>query len=342
MFCPKCAYELPAVAKFCVRCGSRVEAPATQHPAIGSFCVNCGRPYDSSYKFCNYCGHPVPQPKTQNEPATAAENESVPPMQILDSAAAVSHPPEATTSRATQKTGSPYAVFTVWYLVSTMLFSCAVFIVAYVFGADSWGNMVMFFLVAVLLAGLASVIACCKVWNRIVANEDDAGGGFRRRRRRVLLKAIAFVLVFFMISAVVGNIIGQNGVEAAQVNSDLLQVKTLGDRISKSRTPDGSVTISWYIQMYRSIEPDVNHLDAVLRRLAAEYPSYDAKFPHEDSHKSETISGFQTGIRRMALIKKQIAVAKKIDEVDQSDQMTMWQMEMRPVLDEEEALDKSK
>jgi hypothetical protein len=223
-----------------------------------------------------------------------------------------------------------------------MLLSCAVFIIGYAFGADSWGDKATICLVASMLTGSAALIACRKMWHRIVAIEGVGNFILKRRRRRVLLKAAVFVLVFFGIFGFVGNVIGQNGAEAAQVKSDLLELKILGDRISRSRTPDGPAAIGWYVQMYRAIEPDVNHLDIVLHRLMTEYPSYNAKFPHEDPQTSENTSGFGTGIRRMALLKKQIAVAKKIDEVDQGEQMTMWQMEMHPILEEEEALDKAK
>jgi hypothetical protein len=66
MFCPNCSCELPAVAKFCVKCGSRVEAPPTASRALGSFCINCAKPLDSSDKFCSYCGHEVIPPQSQH------------------------------------------------------------------------------------------------------------------------------------------------------------------------------------------------------------------------------------------------------------------------------------
>jgi hypothetical protein len=59
MFCPNCSCELPAVAKFCVKCGPRVEVPATTPRMSGSACLNCAKPLDSSDKFCSYCGHEV-------------------------------------------------------------------------------------------------------------------------------------------------------------------------------------------------------------------------------------------------------------------------------------------
>jgi hypothetical protein len=59
MFCANCSCELPAVAKFCVKCGSRVEVPHTVSRTLGPSCSNCAKPLDPSDKFCSYCGHKV-------------------------------------------------------------------------------------------------------------------------------------------------------------------------------------------------------------------------------------------------------------------------------------------
>jgi hypothetical protein len=70
MFCRNCACELPAVARFCVKCGARVEWPATHVTspplrAIESSCVNCAKPLDPSDMFCNYCGRETVHPQEQ-------------------------------------------------------------------------------------------------------------------------------------------------------------------------------------------------------------------------------------------------------------------------------------
>ena len=69
MFCVNCACELPAVAKFCVRCGSivepstsstltRVAAPPMGKPveAASAWCSKCGGQNPSDYSFCTSCG----------------------------------------------------------------------------------------------------------------------------------------------------------------------------------------------------------------------------------------------------------------------------------------------
>jgi|SRR5271155_2464363 len=72
MFCSHCACELPAIAKFCVRCGSRVEGPQSPAPSrivtsqtnqysagAEATCSTCGSHNPSDYAFCTSCGAPL-------------------------------------------------------------------------------------------------------------------------------------------------------------------------------------------------------------------------------------------------------------------------------------------
>ena len=47
MNCPKCQFENPEDAKFCVECGNKIEI----------ICPNCSSSNSPSYKFCSKCGH---------------------------------------------------------------------------------------------------------------------------------------------------------------------------------------------------------------------------------------------------------------------------------------------
>ncbi len=53
MICKNCNAEIPADAKFCAVCGSKVEAPA------GNVCSGCGSELADGVKFCAVCGTPV-------------------------------------------------------------------------------------------------------------------------------------------------------------------------------------------------------------------------------------------------------------------------------------------
>jgi hypothetical protein len=69
MFCATCACELPAIARFCVRCGSRVESPQNathtqplrteirEAPEVScTTCSKCGFENPRDYSFCIKCG----------------------------------------------------------------------------------------------------------------------------------------------------------------------------------------------------------------------------------------------------------------------------------------------
>ena len=115
---------------------------------------------------------------------------------------------------------------------------------------------------------------------------------------------------------------------------------TGGNRISKAR---GAVeaTIASYLQMYKAIEPDVEELESTLRRLKTELAVYDRKFPAQHDQTSKSIAGIETGLRRAALLKRQIEVAKQIDALGPRQQFAAWQTLMLPLLANEEALDKN-
>jgi len=80
MFCPECACQLPVVARFCVRCGSRISvvasAPEDSAPSVlqpqaqpertsisapddSGFCRNCGARMEALHHFCTSCGQPT-------------------------------------------------------------------------------------------------------------------------------------------------------------------------------------------------------------------------------------------------------------------------------------------
>ncbi|KKL54523.1 hypothetical protein LCGC14_2264530, partial [marine sediment metagenome] len=47
MKCPKCQYENPEVANFCVKCGGKLEI----------LCPECGFGNEPGFRFCAKCGH---------------------------------------------------------------------------------------------------------------------------------------------------------------------------------------------------------------------------------------------------------------------------------------------
>ncbi len=52
MKCPKCQYENPEVANFCVKCGAKLEI----------ICPECDFSNEPSFKFCGKCGYKLSLP----------------------------------------------------------------------------------------------------------------------------------------------------------------------------------------------------------------------------------------------------------------------------------------
>jgi len=84
MFCANCACELPAIARFCVRCGSRVGTTEASvlppvapqaHEAINiriAHCPKCGAQNPGDFLFCTSCGSslgPISPPMEEQQGA---------------------------------------------------------------------------------------------------------------------------------------------------------------------------------------------------------------------------------------------------------------------------------
>jgi hypothetical protein len=457
MFCPNCSCELPAVAKFCVKCGSRVGAQPTASRTLGSFCINCAKPLDPSDKFCSYCGHEVVHPQEQvsriasdlatknlekladrysqmstdelirlsadlsqltevaqealiretanrglKEPSTVLEqpNLSAPPIRqaategppswdyekmsdeelqqlcaafqklhqpISDSLRselelrasrrnqAVSTPPSSPTqiaptiqSTATaqvpagvtpQKSQSaPYAKFAVLLLLFCLCASVGVFALfdALARDATSFAVESLSILLTLVFGWLGWT-----TWKSILKREPRNEAKSKRRVRNAVVTGVVFVILYLGLAALLGSIIGQNRAEAIQLNSDISLQKELADRITKARNAVSNYIPS-YLVMYAGIESDVSNYSSTLLRLRKELPLYNSKFPAQAETMRKYANTIEKEIRRSDLLKKQIATAKQIALLDGDQQGPAWRSGMVPLLEEEDALDRSK
>lgn len=234
--------------------------------------------------------------------------------------------------------GSRFATFTAEFLSASALLSCAVFIAMYAPARNSWSALAISLLPIFSLLGLLLTILAGRTWLQIIRAEPPGNDFLKRRRRNVLVTATAVAVVFFSMAGVLGSTIGQNGAEEWQLESDISEMQSIGGRISKVRDSAES-TIPSYVSVYESIESDVGLLDIVLHRLTDELAVYNVKFPERAKETSKSISGVNASLRRMALLKEQIAVAKKIEGLSHSEQLRIWQLEMQPLIDQEIALD---
>lgn len=64
MRCVKCGAMMPDNYKFCIKCGSKVEAPPQPQPQSqpqkqSVICSKCGAEVPENYKFCTRCGNKI-------------------------------------------------------------------------------------------------------------------------------------------------------------------------------------------------------------------------------------------------------------------------------------------
>lgn len=71
MECPKCGNQLKDTAKFCGKCGTKIEQQAAP---VANACVECKNELKSGAKFCGKCG--TAQPQRQSTDNTPAEQEN--------------------------------------------------------------------------------------------------------------------------------------------------------------------------------------------------------------------------------------------------------------------------
>ena len=65
MRCPKCQFDNKEGAKFCKKCGTRLEL----------VCPSCGHPYEEDSLFCEHCGQRLEQVVAEERAVPGAEGE---------------------------------------------------------------------------------------------------------------------------------------------------------------------------------------------------------------------------------------------------------------------------
>lgn len=238
-----------------------------------------------------------------------------------------------------QKTAlAPYARFVLQILASCFFASVGVF---GLFEAMARNTTAFTILVFSILLTAALAWSARKTWRRILMVEPRSELKAKRRHRKILVTSAVFVLLYLVLAALLGSVIGQNRAESIQFNFDADHQKELADRISKARNVV-SANIPSYLGMYTAIEPDVKEYASTLLRVRADLGIYDGKFPAQHEGTQRYKASIEREIRRSELLTQQIAVAKQIELLDESQQWAAWQRDMVPLLKAEDGLAESK
>jgi hypothetical protein len=357
MFCWSCACEMPATAKFCGRCGAHIEhpvnpamtrtelQPAVHVPGVTSvilpkppmFCGNCGNQHvDAADQFCKYCGHQTSSGTFQH-PLAKPPNKYVYGMSVTaESGIDTTLPTIAGTQPASfAREAPPYAMFVSQVLGFTICGCVVVFNIANDSARGYWRSTLSTAVASILAMVLSPLALNC--WKRITILPDNEAN----HRRKILTRSVVFALLFLTTAAIVGNAIGSSGKEAVQMASDSREMSQIGDRISQARSAV-TQTIPSHLEMYKSIETDVQKFDTTLRRLQTDLAVYDGKFPNQRDETAKSIHAIEIGLKRAGLLKQEIAAAREIESLDPTLQWSAWQTKMQPLLDAERTLDNVK
>lgn len=373
MFCANCACELPAEAKFCVRCGSTVEpstsstltrvaTPTAGHPvnATSVRCLKCGDQNPSGYSFCTACGaslKPIGSPVFVSNTFTAFGT-AVPPAKNEQKGMFCNHcgtenseyanfcfscgqsQAVAGTDVAADKqplSPPPYSSFVFRLLVGLFLLAAAVFDFCQL--ALQRAPHIHFVRPLLTTAFALGILFLAKQsWTVIHSLEPATDNGFKKKHRRTIKYAVLIGISLVLGAVLFGWLIGKNRQQLQALDRDLAEYASIGERISRARENPGK-TIPDYVQMYISIESDVITLESTTSRLIRELGEYDADFPEFHAQTQQSTKNVSVTQRRMLLLEKQIAVVKKVKIAEDPERRSVWINEMQPLLEQEEQLD---
>ena len=233
---------------------------------------------------------------------------------------------------------APYARFAVQLLLACLCASVGVFAFF-----DASARNASAFGVETLSLALTAVFGWLgfATYRVIMVSESKSEPKLRHLGRKALVTGVILVFLYLGLAALLGSVIGQNRAEATQLSVDIEHQKELADRITRERSAV-SDSISSYLDMYARIESDVKDYSSTVLRLRQEVYLYDSKFPEQTESMRKYASTIEREIRRSDLLKKQIDSARQIGSLDPYQQLVVWRSKMVPILDEEDALDKSK
>jgi hypothetical protein len=293
------------------------------------YCTECGARTPELAKFCAKCGS-----QTADLPVSPSNDQSDLRVNDIEQVS-----PSASCERTPAQLKMPTkrsARMTYWWLSieiasSLILIASGLFWLARMIASGnpeldlhltgSGGGVVVLF---------AMLFALSQSWKRLQVSEPDSEARFRIKHRRFNQIAGGFAFMCCVVAITVGAQLGNCDATISTFTSDIKQnqtnLKSIGDvRRSANGTIDG------YIKMYKSIEPDVAHARATLVRLRAEIPRCGS-FQTRTARFEFILDNLD---RQMALLSREIEIAKSIDSSPANEQESEWQSQIVPLANQE-------
>ncbi|MGD0155816.1 MAG: hypothetical protein ABSB50_06945 [Terracidiphilus sp.] len=156
-------------------------------------------------------------------------------------------------------------------------------------------------------------------------------------RTRLLKQSIVFGVLFAITASAVGYAIGSSGNETHQLLTDEDRYSEIGKRIGQQRNSAASA-VPAQIVMYDKLEPDVRAYAAICATLQIELTAYDEKYPAQHQTTKVALHNVDNEAKRAELLLQEIEVARRLGSLGDTQQWAGWQSDMKPLLDEEDAL----
>jgi hypothetical protein len=187
-----------------------------------------------------------------------------------------------------------------------------------------------------VIVGLFAIsFGLSRSWKQIQVSEPDSEPRFRTKHRRFNQIAGGFAILCSGAAIGVGAQRGNCDATISRFTADVEQsqdnLKSIGDA---RRSADA--TIDAYGQMYKSIEAKVAQARATVDRLRTEIPRC-GDFQARTGRFEFILNNLD---QRMALLSREIEIAKSIDSFPPSEREREWQSELVPLADQEASLER--
>lgn len=378
MYCPSCACELPAVAKFCVRCGALTgfvgAATATRppisdtlelarvgrpdHTGEDAYCGKCGTKTVGGNQFCTRCGNslhvdgaPGSLSPSTNSPSEAHESSFTPAQSAgVHQSSETIRAEEAIAAPLTEPAFTAHGSFV--EAAGTTEFNPPVVRFVLLALGTMMSISVIGFAAAddIARSGLSisiPLLVAIFVLPFLLYYDGKTLGSLKRLSvaneavGQARVRLLRQSIVFGVLFVVIASAVGYAIGTSGNETLRLIADEDLYTKIGdriSEQRNSAANTLAGQIAMYDKLEPDVRAFAVICATLHEELTVYDGKFPSQHQTTGTSLHHIDNGAKRAALLLQQIEVARRIAPLNETQQWIVWKNDMQPLLDEENAL----
>lgn len=293
------------------------------------YCTSCGSQNPEDARFCFKCGNRIVDlsGKAGEERQDLQPNQPPLPSELLA---------RQTETKQKRPAGWTYFWLNAEVISATFLIALAAYWLARMVASENpeienrlTGSGGIIFGLFVVSIGLS------RSWKRLLALEPDSDPFFRMKHKRFSRVAGGFAVLCSALAIAAGVQHGECDAVVSRFASEMKQYQDTMQAIGNARRGP-LTTIEDYLRMYKSIEPKVAEGRRVVSGLRTKIPRCGAF--------ESRAGGFEFILdnlsQRLALLSREIEVAKSIESSPPADWERRWQSELVPLADQEALLEK--